>query len=184
MLHVLTGSVKGRKLKVPRGRQIRPTTSRVKKSIFDTLGDINGVLVLDLFAGSGGLGIESLSRGARHVTFVEKDPGVFSILKENVAACGFIDHATLIRINYLDAVKRLWADNEKFELIFIDPPYKLYKEMEVGDFIADASGVLAADGVIVIEHDYRLDREIEGFTRDTRRFGGTDVSYFRRGDGG
>jgi len=182
MLQVLTGSVKGRKLKVPKGQKIRPTTSRVKKSIFDTLGDISGVRVLDIFAGSGGLGIESLSRGAEHVTFIEKDPSVFKILKENYARCGFLDKATPICSHYKEALLRLRSKKKIFDLIFIDPPYKLYDSLEVKDFILDVSELLHDEGHAVIEHDHKIEDAPPGFLRVTKPFGGTHVSYFRKGE--
>ncbi|MEQ9619404.1 MAG: 16S rRNA (guanine(966)-N(2))-methyltransferase RsmD [Deltaproteobacteria bacterium] len=177
---MLTGTHKGRKLKVPKGQKIRPTTSRVKKSIFDRLGDISGLRVLDVFAGSGGLGIESLSRGSSHVTFVEKDSSVFKILLQNLAVCGFADRSTLICSDYEEALKGLGGDNRTFDLIFIDPPYKLYENKEVSDFISPASNLLVAGGIIVIEHDHKTDYTPPGFERLTKPFGGTHVSYFTR----
>jgi len=182
MLQVLTGSVKGRKLKVPKGQKIRPMTSRVKKSVFDTLGDISGVSVLDIFAGSGAIGIESLSCGADHVTVIEKDPLVFKIIKENYEHCGFVDKASLLCSDYKDALSMLRRKREVFELIFIDPPYRLYGELEVKDFVDDVSELLHDDGVIVIEHDHKIEDTPPGFQRSTKPFGGTHVSYFRKGE--
>ncbi|HSE83725.1 MAG TPA: 16S rRNA (guanine(966)-N(2))-methyltransferase RsmD [Thermodesulfobacteriota bacterium] len=182
MLHVLTGTAKGRKLKVPKGKGVRPTTGRVKKAIFDTLGDISGLEVLDLFAGSGGLGIEALSRGVAHVTFIEKDPVVYRILRENLSLCGFLDRATLVRKHYKTAIDNLKADNKRFDLILIDPPYALYQEKGVGDFIRQMSEVLQDDGIIVIEHNYRLGDSPSGFRRTTKSFGGNHISFFMRGD--
>jgi 16S rRNA (guanine966-N2)-methyltransferase len=182
MLHVLTGSQKGRKLKVPKGREVRPTTSRVKKSIFDRLGDITHLRVLDVFAGSGGLGIESLSCGASHVTFVEKDKSAFKVLCQNVTACGFADHATLICAGYEQALKNLIRENESFEIIFIDPPYKLYDVLKVEDFITGAGPLLKTGGLIIIEHDHKINDTPAGFTRFTKPFGGTHLSFFRRSD--
>ncbi|HET7290731.1 MAG TPA: 16S rRNA (guanine(966)-N(2))-methyltransferase RsmD [Thermodesulfobacteriota bacterium] len=182
MLHVLTGSHKGRKLKVPKGQKIRPTTSRVKKSIFDRLGDISGLRVLDIFAGSGGLGIESLSRGASHVTFIEKDASVFKILIQNIADCGLREKATLICAGYEQALKSLSRDKEGFDIIFMDPPYKLYETLKVGDFIESAAPLLNREGLIVIEHDHKISDTPPGFTRFTKPFGGTHLSFFRRSD--
>ncbi|GIW47778.1 MAG: methyltransferase [Deltaproteobacteria bacterium] len=184
VLQVLTGKVKGRKLKVPRGRTIRPTTSRVKKVIFDTLGDISDFEVLDLFAGSGSLGIEALSRGASEVTFVEKNPSVCRVLRENLTLCGFLDRATVICSDYGLALKRLKRSAKSFDLVFIDPPYSLYEKKSVSELVREAEGVLRKDGIIVIEHNYRLeDKDTpEGFTRVTKPFGGTQLSFFRRAD--
>lgn len=182
MLRVLTGTAKGRNLKVPKGQKIRPMTSRVKKSVFDTLADISDVRVLDIFAGSGGLGIESLSRGAGHVTAIEKDPAVFKIINENYKHCGFFDKASLICFDYKAALSKLKSRNEVFDLIFIDPPYKLYNVLEVKDFILDVEELLDDDGVIVIEHNYKTDDTPQGFERITKPFGETQVSYFRKGE--
>lgn len=182
MLRVLTGSIKGRKLKVPKGQKIRPMTSRVKKSVFDTLGDISEANVLDVFAGSGGIGIEALSCGANHVTVIEKDPSVLKITKENYEHCGFTDKADLICIDYKTALSKLRKNKEIFDLIFVDPPYKLYKDLQVGDFIEDVSDLLHEDGVIVIEHDHKVSNTPSGFVRISKPFGGTHVSYFRKGE--
>lgn len=182
MLHVLTGSAKGRKLKVPKGRGVRPTTSRVKKAVFDTLGDISGLEVLDLFAGSGGLGIEALSRGAAHVTFIEKDPAVYKVLKENLSLCGFLTRATLVRTHYEGAINKLKKEGRKFDLILIDPPYVSYGRKRVDDFIHQVSEILEDDGVIVIEHNYRVESSPDGFRRTTKPFGGNQVSFFVRGN--
>ena len=182
MLQVLTGKAKGRKLKVPKGKTVRPTTSRIKKSIFDTLGDISGLKVLDIFAGSGSLGIEALSREAAHVTFIEKNSIVYKVLRENISLCRFLDRATLIFAHYEGAQKRLQKRGEKFNLIFIDPPYILYGKQQVNDFINGASELLENGGVIVIEHNYKIDDTPMGFIRITKPFGGTQVSFFRRGE--
>jgi 16S rRNA (guanine(966)-N(2))-methyltransferase RsmD len=182
MLHVLTGKAKGRRLKVPKGKSVRPTTGRVKKTIFDMLGDIKGLKVLDLFAGSGSLGIEALSRDVAHVTFVEKDPSVCRVLKENITLCGFIDRADLICSYYEGALKRLKKGGQKFDLVFIDPPYISYGTKEVSDFIDDVAELLEENGVIVIEHNYKLEGSPDRFERITKPFGGTQLSFFRRGD--
>ena len=182
MLRVLTESIKGKKLKVPKGQKIRPMTSRVKKSVFDTLGDISETKVLDVFAGSGGIGIEALSCGASHVTVIENDPSVLKITKENYEHCGSTDKADFMCFDYKTALSKLRKNKEIFDLIFIDPPYKLYRDLEVGDFIEDVADLLHEDGVIVIEHDHKIDCTLPGFPRVTKPFGGTHVSYFRKGE--
>jgi len=106
-MRVLTGKAKGKKLKVPSSKKVRPTTSRVKKSIFDKLGDIEGLKVLDLFAGSGNLGIEALSKNALHVTFVEKDRTTTKLINENIRNCGFENCTKVINSDYEKALKYL-----------------------------------------------------------------------------
>ena len=180
MLQVLTGSRKGRKLKVPKGRKVRPPTGRVKKSIFDRLGDISGLKVLDIFAGSGSLGIESLSRDSGHVTFIEKDPPTFKMLTENLAMCGFLASASTICADYEAALKRLKRHGDRFDIIFVDPPYELYKSKEVSDFVLSAGELLSEPGILIIEHDHRIEDAPAGFSRFTKPFGGTHVSYFTK----
>jgi len=182
VLQVLAGMAKGRRLKVPKGRGVRPTTSRVKKAIFDTLGDISGLNVLDLFAGSGGLGIEALSRKAAHVTFIEKNPMVYKVIRENISLCGFLDRATLICAYYEGALKRLKKGGKRFDLIFVDPPYVSYGRKRVDDFINESAELLKDGGVVVIEHNYKIENSPDGFKRITKSFGGTQVSFFIKGD--
>ncbi len=122
MLRVVGGSAKGRKLKAPKGLKTRPTSERVREALFDILGpDIVGASFLDLFAGSGAVGVEAISRGAAKVIFVEKDNQTRKVIRENLNTCGFYDQA---RIWAKDA--RLVLDSHQFkpfDIIFIDPPY-------------------------------------------------------------
>lgn len=182
MLHVLTGSAKGKKLRVPKGFSVRPTAARMKKSIFDTLGNLEGLDVLDLFAGTGTLGIEALSRGAGHVVFVEKNRSVFRLLRDNVVSCGFSQSSRLVCSDYEVAVRRLARSGERFDLIFIDPPYPLYGSVGASDLIALALSVLSEGGVIVIKHTKPFDEIPEGFHRVTKSFGDTLVSFVKRGE--
>lgn len=180
MLHVLTGTAKGRRLKVPRGRAVRPTTGRTKKSIFDTLGNISGMYVLDIFAGSGSLGIEALSRGAARVTFIEKERQVLGILRENLASCGFEKKASVLRGDYRRVLSNLGRTTGGFDLIFLDPPYKLYRTTGVEELIQLAAGLLGESGLMIIEHNYELTTELPGFVRACKSFGETRVSYFTK----
>ncbi|MGQ0793485.1 MAG: 16S rRNA (guanine(966)-N(2))-methyltransferase RsmD [Deltaproteobacteria bacterium] len=177
---MLTGTLKGARLKVPKGSITRPTTSRVKKTIFDTLRDVEGARVLDIFSGSGSLGIESLSREALRVTFIEKNPLAVKALKENLERCRFQQRAEVICAHYESAVKKLLRCDERFDLIFIDPPYSLYDGMKVEDFILAVSELLGEGGVIVIEHNYKTGAPAAGFRQRTKPFGGTQLSFFTR----
>ena len=117
-MRVITGTARGRKLKEPVGMDIRPTTDSVKEAIFNTIQfDIEGRRVLDLFAGTGQLGIEALSRGAAEAVFIDKDREAVKIVKENLKACGL--RAAVRQEDALSALRR----EEKFDLIFVDPPY-------------------------------------------------------------
>ena len=119
-MRVISGSARGRRLQEPADYKVRPTTDKVKESIFNIIQfDIEGRKALDLFAGSGQLGIEALSRGAAHCTFVDRAPDSLKLIRANVNACGFNEDSKIVAgdsISYL-------ASGEKFDLIFLDPPY-------------------------------------------------------------
>lgn len=117
-MRVITGTARGRRLLEPKGMYIRPTTDKVKESIFNIVQfDIEGRRVLDLFAGTGQLGIEALSRGAESVTFVDESKDAVKLVKDNLSLCGM--NATVVHGNSLSFLERCG----KFDLIFIDPPY-------------------------------------------------------------
>jgi len=119
-MRVISGSARGRKLKEPGGFKIRPTSDKVKESVFNIIQfDIEGRRVLDLFAGSGQYGIEALSRGAKSVAFVDSASDSVKLVRENLKICGFTD---LTSVYARDALRYLESD-EKYDLIFIDPPY-------------------------------------------------------------
>ena len=120
-MRIISGTARGRKLKEPVGEKIRPTSDKVKESVFNIIQfDIEGRRALDLFAGTGQYGIEALSRGARSAVFVDAAQDSIKLIKENLKICGFSDIAT---IRASDALRYLESD-EKFDLIFIDPPYE------------------------------------------------------------
>lgn len=120
-MNVITGIARGRKLKEPVGDAIRPTSSKVKEAIFSIIQfDIEGRRVLDLFAGTGQLGIEAISRGAAAVTFVDNSADSVKLIRENLRICGFEDKAMVYTT---DSLRYLEYD-EKFDIILVDPPYK------------------------------------------------------------
>ena len=119
-MRVIGGTAGGRKLKEPYGDSIRPTSDMVKESVFNIIQfDIEGRNVLDLYAGTGQLGVEALSRGARHCVFVDKDPAAARLIRENAGICGFSDNAYILARDALTYLK----GSGKFDLIFLDPPY-------------------------------------------------------------
>lgn len=178
-MRVQTGSAKGRKLKSPSGSNIRPTTGRVKKSIFDKLGDIKGRNVLDLFAGTGSLGIEALSRDVARVVFVEKERSAVNTISENIEKCGFRAKARILSTDYKKAIRILQEHSERFNLVFIDPPYEVYKKKCPSDFVKELHGLLVTPWEIVVEHDKVYNFEDSGNYIETRHYGSTQVSYFR-----
>ncbi len=145
-MRVITGSARGRRLISPEGYDVRPTTDKVKESIFNIIQfDVPGASVLDLFAGSGQLGIEAISRGAEKVTFVDSSRKSFETVKANVEMCRFSDRSVL-RLS--DAFSFLMSCSDKYDIVFLDPPY--HKELCV-KALENLSDVLNDDAVVICE---------------------------------
>ena len=144
-MRVITGTARGRRLFEPKDNSIRPTTDQVKEALFSVVQfDVPGRRVLDLFAGTGQLGIEALSRGAAECVFVDRDPAAVALVRKNLAVCGF--EAQVFRADALGYVSR----GGKFDLIFIDPPYHagLYNDVLQNIFKFD---ILSVGGIILVE---------------------------------
>ena len=148
-LRVIAGSHKGRLLKTPDGQKTRPTTDRVKESVFSMLGpSYLQKACLDLFAGSGSLGIEALSRGVERATFVDSKSG--DIIRANLEALGLSNRAQVLRMPYAKAVAYLKDKKESFDLVFADPPYQAGILEDSLARLLDAD-LLAVDATIVAE---------------------------------
>jgi 16S rRNA (guanine966-N2)-methyltransferase len=170
-VRVVAGSAKGRRLVAPDGRDTRPTSDRVRESIFNalySLDAVEGATVLDLFAGSGALGIEALSRGAVHCTFVEPARGALVALRANLAATGLADQATVVPIT---AEAYLADSPEPVGLALCDPPYAF-------DGWPALVAALRAD-LVVCESDRPVDPGQAWRVIRTRRYGGTVVTFGR-----
>ncbi len=149
-VRIVAGSRRGHRLKVPAVGGVRPTGERVREAIFDVLGPIESLRVLDLFAGTGAMGLEALSRGAAHCVFVESDRAVVSTLHTNIQALGFESVSRVVALDYLAAASRLASDPTPFDLLFLDPPYRMLPEVEAR-LEPLLPGLLGEDGVVVIE---------------------------------
>ncbi len=124
-MRIISGTSRGRRLATPKGHSLRPTSDRVKESIFNILGDeVQGKVVLDLFAGTGSLGIEALSRGAKKTFFVERAKGALRLIEKNLLQCGFPCQAEIIPKEVNRAITLLKARGESVDLILMDPPYE------------------------------------------------------------
>ena len=161
MLTVSNGSKKGFRLKVPSGNLVRPKTSKIRKMIFDILVSVHNMNVLDIFAGSGSLGIEALSMGARHATFIDINASSIKSIKENLKKCEFDNSSTVIKRDFAVALRELRKQNKKFDLIFIDPPYSYFDEKTVNGIIRTALKLSVSDGVVVCEHPKEEEIEID-----------------------
>lgn len=153
-MRVVSGTCKGRSLKAVPGTGTRPTTDKVKESIFNIIGPyFDGGLVLDLFAGSGGLGIEALSRGMDKGIFIDRDYSAFQTVKANLDVCKLSDQAEVYKNDSGRALKALIKRELSFDLIMLDPPYKKQKLIELVEEISKAR-LLTDKGYIVCEHSH------------------------------
>lgn len=151
-MRVIAGHLKGRRLQAPRGLRVRPTTDRVKEALFSILGaHVVGARVLDLYAGTGALGIEALSRGAAAVTFVEHHPASVKCLRQNLEACGLTGAATVKTVRVESFLERPVERSSPFDVLLADPPYEQVDEIAAWG-VRLSSEIIAHDGVAVIEH--------------------------------
>ena len=185
MARILGGAGKGRRLESPRGLATRPTASRVRQTLFDILASrIPGSRFLDAFAGSGGVGLEALSRGAARVVFVERAAEAAAVLKRNVARLGAAARAEVHRQDALLALAAFADAGRRFDLVYLDPPYQggLYEAVleQVG-----RSGLLDEEGRLVAEHFHKhaLPERIGGLERiRVVRVGDHRLSFYARAD--
>ena len=180
-MRVITGSAGGRRLLELEGLETRPTTGRVKEGVFSALQfDVEGRRVLDLFAGTGQMGIECLSRGAASAVFVDRRKDAFALIKKNLALTGLQDRA---RVVHGDSLAFLAGAGESFDLVFLDPPYAsgLLEEL-LERVTASGFDILNPYGIIVAEHPAdRLLAVPAGYRlRKTYRYGKIAVTLFRR----
>jgi 16S rRNA (guanine966-N2)-methyltransferase len=151
-MRIITGTAKGLKLKTPRGRDVRPTSDRVKESLFSIIaGRTSGAAVADFFAGTGNLGLEALSRGAASAVFVDASPASLALIRDNAARARLTERSEFLRQDALAAAARFARDGRAFDLIFCDPPYNKGLAAATLEKI-DAGNLLKPRGVAIIEH--------------------------------
>ena len=148
-MRVIAGSARRLSLKCPQGNHTRPTTDRIKETLFNMLqGDIQDARFLDLFSGSGGIGIEALSRGAKQCVFVENEREAVACIKENLKAARLSDRAQVMATDATQALRRLCSLQEPFDIIFMDPPY--HKEFEAKIIPYLLASPLVQEGTLII----------------------------------
>lgn len=151
-MRIITGSAKGIRLNAPRGLETRPTTDRVKESVFNILGDIVvDAQILDIFAGTGNLGLEALSRGATAAVFIDSSIESIKIIKDNAQRTKLIEQTEIYRNDVIRALDRFVETSRSFDLIFCDPPYNKGLVEIVLEKIENNS-ILKPKGILVIEH--------------------------------
>jgi 16S rRNA (guanine966-N2)-methyltransferase len=179
-VRIISGAFKGRRLVAPTGLATRPTADRIKESLFNIIsGRIRDKQVLDLFAGTGALGLEALSRGATHAVFIDHAKAALSTIRENISKLRVGDRTRVIQWDIARGLNCLASDPATFDLVFMDPPYETDCVVRaLGALIA--SGALAPGALIVIEHSARepLDFPVgQVAVTDQRRFGKTLVTF-------
>ena len=180
-MRVITGEARGRRLKELSGMDTRPTTDKVKESMFNIVQfDIEGRKVLDLFAGTGQLGIEALSRGAESAVFVDVRKDAAALIRENLAHCGFAGRARVVQG---DSISFLMSCREKFDVIFLDPPY-LTGALEKAVETVSAFDILREHGIMVCESaaEQALPALAEPYQKGREyRYGKIKITLYRRG---
>jgi 16S rRNA (guanine966-N2)-methyltransferase len=175
-MRVIAGSRKGHRLDAPRGLDTRPTSDRVRENIFNLVGPVDGARVLDLFAGSGALGIEALSRGAASAVFVEHDPDAIRTIERNLDRLR-LTGARVVRGDALRAIAQESNAGEKYDLVLVDPPYGMLTEIQPR-LARHLPSLLTADGLLVLETDSRTEPELPLPVRTSRKYGQTRVTVF------
>lgn len=177
-MRIIAGTARSRTIEAPKGRDTRPTLDRVRENVFNILQRrVPDARVLDLFAGSGALSLEAVSRGASMAVMVDHDRAAIQVEKRNAADLGFTDRVRIIQAEWRQAVQTFAAEGAAFELVFLDPPYAMRDLTEVMEALTP---LLAPDALIVIEHEARvMPVTAQGFEMtDSRRYGFVGVSFF------
>jgi 16S rRNA (guanine966-N2)-methyltransferase len=175
-MRIIAGSRKGARILAPKGFDTRPTGDRTREAAFNLIGPVDGASVLDLFAGSGAMGLEALSRGAEHATFVEKDRTAADTIVRNLNKLGF-SGATVLRA---DAQRALAADarsGRRYDLVLIDPPYRLLAGV-LPTLTVYLPSIVAPNGIAVVESDSHEEPDLPLPKRTSRRYGSARVTVF------
>lgn len=179
-VRVISGSARGLKLNTPGDDRVRPTTDRVKESMFNIVQDwVYDSQVLDLFAGSGALGIEALSRGASQAVFCDNSLDSIKIIKSNIEKARVVDRSQIVSGDFKRCIRDMEAKNQSFDMIFVDPPY--YKGLfeEVLDTIRSCK-ILKKDGIVIVEHDVKRPiGQVEGLeVYKEKKYGITMLTFY------
>ena len=188
-MRIIAGTNRGLKLATPKGREVRPILDRVRESLFGVLrNDLEGANVADLFAGTGVIGLEALSRGAERCIFIERDPRCIATMKENIRRARAEDRAIVVRSDAFRSADRL-AENGPLGLVFVDPPYRLLRSPRNLDKVLSLvtrlgeADILAAGATVILRSpaDAAVPANVGPLTKaDSRRYGGMHISLFQQ----
>ncbi|MCK9229279.1 MAG: 16S rRNA (guanine(966)-N(2))-methyltransferase RsmD [Syntrophales bacterium] len=170
---------------MPRGGTLRTTTDRVKEALFNILDPVKNTAFLDLFAGSGNVGIEALSRGAAQVTFIESNARHLAVIRKNLERCGFVKGFSIMGVSFDRGIALLEKRRERFNTVFADPPYEKDLVMRTLDVLGETN-IFAPGGTVVVEHSMRERCADSGalVLEDERRYGDTVLSFLKFRAGG
>ena len=181
-MRVIAGKAKGRMLIAPEGLNTRPIMAKMKEALFSMWQfDIYGANFLDLFAGSGSMGIEAISRGAKRAVFVEMDRNAIDVIKKNIKTCNFGDEAEVYQDDVFARIQWFKKTGQKFDIIYLDPPFTVDSIFIPVMEALDEADILAEDGVIVAEHWAKLElpEELHGFEKiKERKYGHIVLSIY------
>lgn len=172
-MRIIAGTHRGARIAAPKGIATRPTGDRVREAAFNLIGPVDGAAVLDLFAGSGALGLEALSRGAASATFVESDRSACRAISENLEKL----ELTGARVVCADAVWTLRQETRTYDLVLVDPPYEAWSELEP-NLAQHLPRLLAPDGLLVVETGARTEPALPLPIRTSRRYGSARLTLF------
>ena len=182
-MRIIAGSNKGARIFAPAGHDTRPTSDRAREAAFNLIGPVDGASVLDLFAGSGAMGLEALSRGAASAVFVENDREACRAIDRNLDKLGL----TGARVIQQDAFRALAAEaaaGHRYDLVLVDPPYEMFSSLQNG-LSKYLPAVLAEDGLVVVETGARDEPELRPLSKRTsRRYGSARITLFQLESGG
>src|SRR5690349_11201766 len=157
-MRVIAGKYRSRSLRALRGMALRPTSDRLRETLFNVLGvGVEGSTFVDLFAGTGAIGIEALSRGARRVIFVENHAAAVKLIRENLKSLGIAEEAEILPMDAIRGLKQFAARGGRADFIFMDPPYARAEEYERVLEYVDGVKMLAADGIVIAEHSKKIE---------------------------
>lgn len=182
-MRIIGGDAKGRRIHSPKRSKIRPTSDGIKESLFNILPEVSEKSFLDLFAGTGNVGIEALSRGASKVVFIEKNASMVNSIKRNLEEFGFSGKYEILATEASKGIRQLQKRGERFDYLFADPPYEKGCIREIFQCIREGE-MISSDGFVVIQHSIR--ENIEGtqtgifVLTDQRKYGDTLLSFFTR----
>jgi len=177
-MRIIAGSHKGHTIHAPRGRDTRPTSDRVRENVFNIVGPLDGASVLDLYAGSGAMGLEALSRGAARAVFVEREADAVRAIERNLDKLRLA--GTILRQDAVTALAAEAGSHRKYDLVLVDPPYDMYPDVQP-QLARYLPSLLAPDGLLVVETDARFEPDLPLRLRTTRKYGQARITIYEAG---